>query len=70
MGEVLMPKARILVIGRVLQADEPELQKAGHYFGQKYQHSQFAEEQAKGTVDRILMVLKHALDGRNYLAGC
>jgi glutathione S-transferase len=30
MGEVLMPKARMLVIGRVLQADEPELQKAGH----------------------------------------
>jgi glutathione S-transferase len=68
-GEVLMPKARLLVIGRVVRADDPGLQKAGDYFGQKYQHSQFAEEHAKGTVERVLTVLKHALDGRNYLVG-
>ena len=69
MGGVLVPQARILVIGRFLRSSEPELQQGGQYFGQKYQHSSYAEEHAKVTVERILTVLKHALDGRNYLVG-
>ena len=37
--------------------------------GQKYQHSPYAEEHAKAAVQRNLTILKHALDGRNYLVG-
>jgi len=69
MGGVLGPQARMLVIGHFLRASEPELRQGGGYFAQKYQHSSYAEEQAKVTIERILTILKHALDGRQYLVG-
>ena len=31
--------------------------------------SSYAEEHAKVTIERILTILKHALDGRQYLVG-
>src|ERR1700680_3568982 len=69
MDGVLGPQARMLIVGHFLRSSEPELQKGGQYFAQKYQHSAYAEEHAKVTVERILTILKHALDGRQYLVG-
>jgi glutathione S-transferase len=69
MDGVLGPQARMLVVGHFLRSSEPELQKGGQYFAQKYQHSAYAEEHAKVTVERVLTILKHALDGRRYLVG-
>jgi glutathione S-transferase len=69
MDGVLGPQARMLIVGHFLQSGEPELQKGGRYFAQKYQHSPYAEEHAKVTVERILTILKHALEGRQYLVG-
>jgi hypothetical protein len=60
----LGPKARMLIVGHFLRSGEPELQQGGRYFAQKYQHSPYAEEHAKVTVERILICLKHALAGR------
>jgi glutathione S-transferase len=37
--------------------------------GPKYQHSAYAEDHAKLTVERILTILKYALEGRQYLVG-
>ena len=67
MDGVLGPQARMLIIGHFLRSNEPELQQGGRYFAQKYQHSAYAEEYAGLTVERILTILKHALDGRQYL---
>jgi glutathione S-transferase len=69
MDGVLGPQARMLIIGQFLRSSEPELQRGGSYFAQKYQHSAYAEEHAGLTVERILTILKHALDGRQYLVG-
>jgi len=69
MGGVLGPQARLLIVGHFLRSGESELQQGGNYFAQKYQHSPYAEEHAKVTVERILTSLKHALDGRQYLVG-
>jgi glutathione S-transferase len=69
MDGVLGPQARMLIIGHFLRSSAPELQQGGQYFAQKYQHTQYAEEHAKATVERILTVLKHALDGHEYLVG-
>ncbi|MGA8567137.1 MAG: glutathione S-transferase family protein, partial [Candidatus Binataceae bacterium] len=69
MGGVLGPQARMLIIGQFLRASEPELQQGGCYFAQKCQHSPYAQEQAKATIERTLTILKHALDGRQYLVG-
>ena len=69
MDGVLGPQARILIIGQFLRSSAPELQQGGRYFAQKYQHSAYAEEHAGLIVERILTILKHALDGRQYLAG-
>lgn len=69
MDGVLGPQARMLVVGHFLRSDQPELRQGNHYFAQKYQHSPYAEEHAKATVERILTVLKHALAGRQYLVG-
>ena len=69
MGGVLGPQARLLIVGHFLRSGESELQQGGSYFAQKYQHSAYAEEHAKVTVERILTSLKHALDGRQYLVG-
>ena len=69
MGGVLGPQARMLIIGHFLRSSAPELQQGGQYFAQKYQHTQYAEEHAKITVERIFTILKHALDGHEYLVG-
>jgi glutathione S-transferase len=69
MDGVLGPQARMLIVGHFLRSSEPELQQGGRYFAQKYQHSAYAEEHAKVTVERVLTILKHALDGRRYLVG-
>ena len=69
MDGVLGPQARMLIIGHFLRSSAPELQQGGQYFAQKYQHTQYAEEHAKVTVERILTILKHALDGHEYLVG-
>jgi glutathione S-transferase len=69
MDGVLGPQARMLIIGHFLRSDEPELQQGGRYFAQKYQHSLYAEEHAKATIERILTVLKYALEGRRHLVG-
>jgi glutathione S-transferase len=69
MDGVLGPQARMLIVGHFLRSSEPELQQGGRYFAQKYQHSSYAEEHAKVTIERILTALKHALDGRQYLVG-
>ena len=69
MDGVLGPQARMLIVGHFLRSTEPELQQGGRYFAQKYQHSSYAEEHAKVTIERILTILRHALDGRQYLVG-
>jgi glutathione S-transferase len=69
MDGVLGPQARMLLIGHFLRAIDPELQNAGQYFAQKCQYSPYAEEHAKVKVERVLNILKHALDGRQYLVG-
>jgi len=66
---VLGPQARALISGRLLRSSEPEMQKAGQYFAGKYGHSAYAEEQARLTVKRLLVSLKHTLSGRQYLVG-
>ena len=67
MGGILGPQARMLIVGRFVRSNEPELQQGGRYFADKYQHSAYAEEQAKRSVERILTVLKYALAARQYL---
>jgi glutathione S-transferase len=69
MDGVLGPHARLLLIGHFVQASDPELQKAGQYFAQKCQYSPYAEEHANVKVERVLNILKHALDERQYLVG-
>jgi glutathione S-transferase len=66
---VLGPQARTLISGRLLRSSHPEMQKAGQYFGGKYGHSAYAEDQAKLTVKRLLVSLKQTLNGRQYLVG-
>jgi len=66
---VLGPQARTLISGRLLRSSHPEMQKAGEYFGGKYGHSAYAEDQAKLTVKRLLLSLKQTLSGRQYLVG-
>jgi len=69
MDGVLGPQARMLIVGHFLRSSAPELQQGGRYFAQKYQHSAYAEEHAKVTIERILTILKYALEGRQYLVG-
>ena len=66
---VLGPQARTLISGRLLRSSEPAMQQAGQYFGGKYGHSAYSEEQARLTVKRILVSLKQTLSGRQYLVG-
>ena len=49
--------------------DDPEAQKSGKYFAEKYGYSAFEEEQSRLTVTRILTSLKETLSGRQYLVG-
>ena len=69
MDGVLGPQARLLIIGHLLRATDPDLQKAGQYFAQKCQYSPYAEEHAKVKVERVLNILKYSLEGRQYLVG-
>jgi glutathione S-transferase len=69
MDGVLGTQARMLIIGHFLRSDEPELQQGGRYFAQKYQYSPYAEEHAKAAIERLLTVLKYALEGRRHLIG-
>src|SRR5277367_1800510 len=66
---VLGPQGRTLINGRLLRSSIPEMQKAGQYFGAKYGHSEYSEEQARLTVRRLLLSLKQTLSGRQYLVG-
>jgi glutathione S-transferase len=59
----------MVIIGNFLRSNEPELRQGGRYFAQKYQHSAYAEEHAKATIERILTILRYALEGRQYLVG-
>jgi glutathione S-transferase len=63
------PQARMIIIGHFLRSSDPDPQQGGRYFAQKYQHSPYAEGHAKAAVQRILTVLKAALEGREYLVG-
>ena len=69
MDWVLGPQGRLLILGKLLHSDNPQLQQAGQFMGQKYQHSEYAEEHARAAVGRILTILKHTLAGREYLVG-
>jgi glutathione S-transferase len=60
---------RVMITGRLLRIDDPEAQKSGKYFAEKYGYSPFDEEQSRLTVARILMSLKETLRGREYLVG-
>jgi glutathione S-transferase len=66
---VLGPQGRTLISGRLLRSSEPEMQQAGQFFGGKYGHSSYAEEQARLIVKRILLSLQQTLNGRQYLVG-
>jgi glutathione S-transferase len=66
---VLGPQARILINGRLLRSSIPQMKQAGQYFGAKYGHSEYSEEQARLTVRRLLVALKQVLSGRQYLVG-
>ncbi len=66
---VLGPHARTLIIGRELRISDPEAQRSGKYFAEKYGHSPYMEEQAKLTLRRVLLSLKQTLSGRQYLVG-
>lgn len=66
---VLGPQARTLIIGRELRINDPEAQRSGKYFAEKYRHSPYMEEQAKLTLRRVLLSLKQTLSGRQYLVG-
>jgi glutathione S-transferase len=69
MDWVLGPQGRILILGKFLRSDNEQMRQGGQFMGQKYQYSAYAEEHAKAAIGRILTVLKHALDGRDYLVG-
>ncbi len=58
---------RVMFVGRLLRIDDPEAQKWGKYYGEKYGYSPFEEEQSRLTVTRILTSLKETLRGREYL---
>src|SRR6185369_2596633 len=69
MDWVLGPQGRILILGKFLRSDHEQMRQGGQFMGQKYQYSSYAEEHAKSAVQRNLTILKHALEGRNYLVG-
>jgi glutathione S-transferase len=69
MDGVLGPQARILITGHFLRAQDAELQKTGQYFAHKCQYSPYAEQHAKLKIERILKILKNALDSHQYLVG-
>ena len=58
-----------MITGRLLRIDDPEAQKSGKYFAEKYGYSPFEEEQSRFTITRILTSLRETLSGRKYLVG-
>ena len=69
MDWVLGPQGRLLILGRFLQSDNPQMQQGGQFMGQKYQYSAYAEKHAREAVGRILTILSHALADKAYLVG-
>jgi len=69
MDWVLGPQGRLLILGKFLCSDNPQMRQGGQFMGQKYQHSAYAEEHANVAVTRVLTILRHALEGRDYLVG-
>ena len=69
MDWVLGPQGRLLILGKFLRSDNPQMQQGGQFMGQKYQYSEYTETHARAAVGRILTILKHALAGREYLVG-
>ncbi len=65
----LGPHGRTLITGRLLRIDDPEAQKGGKYFAEKYGYSESEEEQSRLTLTRILTSLRDTLNGRQYLVG-
>jgi glutathione S-transferase len=65
----LGPHGRNLITGRLLRIDNPEAQKSGKYFAEKYGYSPFAEEQSRLAAIRILTSIRDTLSGRQYLVG-
>ena len=65
----LGPHGRNLITGRLLRIDNPEAQKSGTYFAEKYGYSPFAEEQSRLAARRILTSIRDTLSGRQYLVG-
>ena len=65
----LGPHGRVMITGRLLRIDDPEAQKSGKYFAEKYGYSPFEEEQSRLTVTKILTSLQETLSGREYLVG-
>jgi glutathione S-transferase len=69
MDWALGPQGRLLIAGKLLRAQNAQLQQAGQFFSQKYQYSAYAEEHAKVTIRRNLTILRNALARREYLVG-
>jgi glutathione S-transferase len=69
MDGVLGPQGRLLILGKFLRSDNPQMRQGGQFMGQKYQYSPYAEEHANVAVTRMLTILQHTLDGRDYLVG-
>jgi glutathione S-transferase len=63
------PHGRTLITGRLLRTDNPEAQRSGKYFAEKYGYSPFAEEQSRLAAWRILTSIRDTLSGRQYLVG-
>jgi glutathione S-transferase len=63
------PHGRTLITGRLLRIDDPEAQKSGKYFAEKYGYSEFSEEQSRLAARRILTSLRDTLSGCQYLVG-
>lgn len=69
MDWVLGPQARLVTVGRLLHAGDPQLQQIGRFIGQKYGYSAYAESHANSALWRVLNILKYGLAGRDYLVG-
>jgi glutathione S-transferase len=69
MDGVLGPQGRLLILGKFLRSDNPQMRQGGQFMGQKYQYSPYAEEHANAVVTRMLTILQHTLEGRDYLVG-
>src|SRR5712691_5741597 len=53
MDWVLGPQGRLLILGKFLRSDDPQMRQGGQFMGQKYQYSAYAEEHARAAVGRV-----------------